>query len=133
MHFLREYDYGTQITIKGLTGDVKFDENGLRSDVTLRLLELTREGLKQVRTSRSLTAVEAIKLHHFYEFFPLFSSLQVGEWTPHNQVTFMQNYTKAMEEGYRQTLKNKTLVVVTNLVGITKFQRKLISSLFIQK
>lgn len=75
-----------QLTIKGVTGDVKFDEFGFRSDFKLRLHELTREGLKVV-----------------------------GEWTPTNKVVFMQNYTKAMAEGYRATLRNKTLTVVTNL------------------
>lgn len=38
---------------------------------------------------------------------------QVGDWTPQDKVTFMSNYTKAMTEGYRQTLKNKTLTIVT--------------------
>jgi hypothetical protein len=41
----------------------------------------------------------------------------VGDWTPLEKVTFMSNYTKAMTEGYRQTLKNKTLTVVTILVS----------------
>lgn len=77
-----------QITIKGLTGEIKFDENGFRTDFKLRLQELTREGLKVV-----------------------------GEWTPANQVKFMSNYTKAMAEGYRQTLRNKTLVITTAIAS----------------
>ena len=77
-------NYMKMLTIKGITGDVRFDENGFRSDFKLRLLELTREGIRVV-----------------------------GDWTPSAGVTFMQNYTKAMAEGYRATLRNKTLTVVT--------------------
>lgn len=73
-----------QTNINGITGPVKFDEFGARTDFKLRLLELTREGLKHV-----------------------------GDWTPGKHVTFMSNYTKAMTEIYRDTLKNKTLTVVT--------------------
>lgn len=70
--------------INGITGPLRFDESGSRADFKLRLLELTREGLKHV-----------------------------GDWTPAKRVTFMSNYTKAMTEIYRDTLKNKTLTVVT--------------------
>ena len=77
-------NYMKMQTIKGITGEVMFDEFGFRSDFKLRLQELTREGIRVV-----------------------------GDWTPKAGVTFMQNYTKAMAEGYRQTLKNKTLTVVT--------------------
>lgn len=42
-------------------------------------------------------------------------SFQFGDWTPGKKVTFMSNYTKAMTEIYRDTLKNKTLTVVTIL------------------
>lgn len=45
------------------------------------------------------------------------NSFQVGDWTPEEGVTFMSNYTKAMTEIYRDTLKNKTLTVVTILVS----------------
>lgn len=64
---------------------MKFDENGFRSDFKLRLQELTREGLRVV-----------------------------GHWNT-TGVFFMPNYTKAMAEGYRQTLKNRTLTVVTKI------------------
>lgn len=79
-------NYMKMLTIRGITGEVRFDENGFRSDFRLRLLELTREGIRVV-----------------------------GDWTPATGVNFMQNYTKAMAEGYRQTLRNKTLTVVTIL------------------
>ncbi|KAI1307964.1 Glutamate receptor ionotropic, kainate 2 [Halotydeus destructor] len=78
-------NYMKMINIKGTTGEVRFDENGFRTQFKLQLNELTREGLKTV-----------------------------GDWTPGVGVKFMSNYTKAMAEGYRQTLRNKTLVVTTN-------------------
>lgn len=74
-----------QITVEGVTGTIKFDENGFRSDFKLRLQEVTREGLRVV-----------------------------GHWNT-TGVFFMPNYTKAMAEGYRQTLKNRTLTVVTKI------------------
>ncbi|RWS06259.1 glutamate receptor: ionotropic kainate 2-like protein 3, partial [Dinothrombium tinctorium] len=79
-------NYMRMITVKGLTGDIKFDDNGLRTDVKLKLLELTREGLRAV-----------------------------GDWTLTKQVEFMKNYSKQMAQEYLQTLQNKTLTVVTNL------------------
>ncbi|UXI22280.1 uncharacterized protein NH340_JMT08223 [Sarcoptes scabiei] len=89
----RPWRFGTTISnvmrgieMQGLTGPIKFNETGARIEFKLLLLELTREGLK-----------------HF------------GDWTPGEKVTFMSNYTKAMTEIYRDTLKNKTLTVVTIL------------------
>lgn len=70
--------------MNGLTGPIRFDSSGSRSDFTLRLLELTREGLKHV-----------------------------GDWQPNEKITLMSNYTKAMTEIYRESLRNKTLTIVT--------------------
>ncbi|XP_015783422.1 glutamate receptor ionotropic, kainate 2 [Tetranychus urticae] len=77
-------NYMRMITVRGLTGDIKFDRNGLRTDVRLKLIELTNEGLKEV-----------------------------GEWTSEKRVQFIGNYSKTMEEILKATLKNKTLVVTT--------------------
>lgn len=71
-------------SVKGLTGEVKFDDNGLRTDMRLRLLEITRDGLKPV-----------------------------GGWSTNEGISFMSNYTKRMQEEFRATLKNKTLTIVT--------------------
>lgn len=68
----------------GITGPIKFDSTGSRSEFKLQLLELTREGLKHV-----------------------------GDWQPQEKITFMSNYTKAMTEIYRESLRNKTLTIVT--------------------
>ncbi|KAH9389246.1 hypothetical protein TYRP_008603, partial [Tyrophagus putrescentiae] len=77
------YNYMRNVKIKGITGPLRFDEFGTRSNLKLRLLEL-KGGLKHV-----------------------------GDWTPEKQVTFMSNYSKTMTEIYRDSLKNKTLTVVT--------------------
>ena len=37
-----------KIEIEGLTGTVKFDNNGRRSEFILELVELTKDGLKKV-------------------------------------------------------------------------------------
>lgn len=81
-----------QIEMDGITGPIKFDFTGSRSDFRLQLLELTREGLKHV-----------------------------GDWQPHKKITFMSNYTKAMTEIYRESLRNKTLTIVT--IGVNFSQR----------
>ena len=90
---------------------MRFDNNGARTDFKLRLVELTREGLKHVRR----TNVNGIFL--LFLLIVNCAALQVGDWTPAKRVTFMSNYTKAMTEIYRDTLKNKTLTVVTIKVG----------------
>ncbi|UXI16430.1 uncharacterized protein NH340_JMT02373 [Sarcoptes scabiei] len=77
-------NYMRNIEMDGITGPIKFDFTGSRSDFRLQLLELTREGLKHV-----------------------------GDWQPHKKITFMSNYTKAMTEIYRESLRNKTLTIVT--------------------
>lgn len=68
----------------GISGPIQFDSTGSRSEFKLQLLELTREGLKHV-----------------------------GDWHPEEKITFMSNYTKAMTEIYRESLRNKTLTIVT--------------------
>lgn len=40
--------FPSQIDMNGMSGPIRFDETGSRSDFKLRLLELTREGLKHV-------------------------------------------------------------------------------------
>lgn len=78
-------NYMRMININGLTGNVKFDQHGFRSDFNLKILQLSQEGLKEV-----------------------------GEWTPHVGINMTGNYSKAYQEAI-QSLKNKTLVVTTLL------------------
>ncbi|XP_076358702.1 glutamate receptor ionotropic, kainate 2-like [Tachypleus tridentatus] len=74
-----------KISINGLTGNVKFDENGFRSDFNLKILQLTQQGLKEI-----------------------------GKWTPRSGINMTGNFSKAYEEAI-QSLKNKTLIVTTLL------------------
>lgn len=90
-----------QIAIQGLTGTVRFDSRGFRSDFALRVLELSKHGL-----------------------------VEVGSWTPNGGVTLIGNYsavvkavtvtkniTKFIElDDEDEPLKNKTLTVATLIV-----------------
>ena len=80
-------NYMKMISVKGVTGEVKFDGQGFRSAIKLRLNDLTREGIRVV-----------------------------GEWTEQRGVVFMQNYTTAVAEERLEIMRNKTLTVITNLV-----------------
>ena len=71
----------------GLSGKIKFDGAGFRSDFKLDIVELKREGL-----------------------------VQVGVWDPSNGANFTRNYTKTSNEVV-ESLHNKTLIVSTILVG----------------
>ena len=71
----------------GLSGKIKFDGAGFRSDFKLDIVELKREGL-----------------------------VQVGSWDPSNGANFTRNYTKTSNEVV-ESLHNKTLIVSTILVG----------------
>ncbi|XP_022255411.1 glutamate receptor ionotropic, kainate 2-like [Limulus polyphemus] len=74
-----------QISVNGLTGNVKFDKYGFRSDFNLKILQLTQQGLKEI-----------------------------GKWRPRSGINMTGNFSKAYEEAI-QSLKNKTLIVTTLL------------------
>ena len=76
----------------GLSGKIKFDGAGFRSDFKLDIVELKREGL-----------------------------VQVGVWDPSNGANFTRNYTKTSNEVV-ESLHNKTLIVSTILVGCALIQ-----------
>ena len=40
-----------QVEMKGLTGTIKFDQHGLRTDFSLEVVELRKEGLSKVVTT----------------------------------------------------------------------------------
>lgn len=40
-------------------------------------------------------------------------TFKVGDWSSENQVKFMQNYSKTVEEFVKANLKNRTLIVTT--------------------
>ncbi|XP_022241144.1 glutamate receptor ionotropic, kainate 2-like [Limulus polyphemus] len=76
-------NYMRMITARGLTGEIKFDRYGFRSDVNLKLIELTHEGLQDA-----------------------------GDWNVEVGIKITGNTTKAIEE-VKASLKNKTLIVTT--------------------
>ena len=73
--------------MEGLSGRIKFDGAGFRSDFTLDNVELEREGL-----------------------------VKVGTWDPSNGANFTRNYSKTTTEVV-ESLQNKTLIVSTILVS----------------
>ena len=73
--------------MKGLTGTIKFDQHGLRSDFTLEIVELKKDGL-----------------------------IKVGVWMENMGVNFTRNFTENYNE-IVDSLQNKTLVVTTIFVG----------------
>ena len=73
--------------MKGLTGTIKFDQHGLRSDFALEIVELKKGGL-----------------------------IKVGEWLEKTGVTFSRNFTESYNE-ILDNIKNKTLIVTTVFVS----------------
>ena len=78
--------FSYQVEMKGLTGTIKFDQHGLRSDFTLEIVELKKDGL-----------------------------IKVGVWMENMGVNFTRNFTENYNE-IVDSLQNKTLVVTTIFV-----------------
>ena len=76
--------------MEGLSGRIKFDGAGFRSDFQLDIVELKRDGL-----------------------------VKVGSWDPTNGANFTRNYSKTTTEVV-ESLHNKTLIVSTILVSLTQ-------------
>ena len=74
--------------MEGLSGKIRFDGAGFRSDFQLDIVELKREGL-----------------------------VRVGKWDPSNGANFTRNYSKISNEVV-ESLHNKTLIVSTILVSL---------------
>lgn len=72
----------------GLTGKIKFDQHGLRTDFELQIVELKKDGL-----------------------------VQVGSWKEMTGVNFTRNFTESYTE-IVESLQNKTLVVTTIYVRL---------------
>lgn len=73
----------------GLTGTIKFDQHGLRTDFQLEIVELKKDGL-----------------------------VKVGIWQENKGVNFTRNFTESYSE-IVESLQNKTLVVTTIYVSST--------------
>lgn len=76
--------YMNMIRFEGLTGEIRLHEKGYRSELSLQLHDLTRDGLKSV-----------------------------AKWTTASGLHYVGNYSNVMSENYKELLKNKTLVIVT--------------------
>ncbi|XP_022701514.1 glutamate receptor ionotropic, kainate 2-like [Varroa jacobsoni] len=77
--------YMRMINIKGLTGNIRFNKDGHRTDMRLTVLDMAHSGWREA-----------------------------GEWTMHGGINITTNYTRELEEA-RLSLLNKTLVVTTIL------------------
>lgn len=75
-----------QVEMKGLTGVIKFDHQGFRSDFMLDVVELSREGLKKI-----------------------------GTWNSSEGVNFTRTYGEAYTQ-IVEIIQNKTFVVTTIMV-----------------
>ena len=75
--------------MEGLTGNIKFDTLGFRSDFVLEVVELKKEGL-----------------------------VKVGAWNQGQGINFTRNYTETYNEVV-ESLHNKTLKITTILVSTT--------------
>lgn len=72
--------------MKGLTGVIKFDHQGFRSDFVLDIIELSKDGLKRI-----------------------------GTWNSTEGVNFTRSYGEVYTQ-IVEILQNKTFVVTTILV-----------------
>lgn len=77
-----------QLSLNGLTGEVKFDYEGLRTDFVLDVIELTMSGMQKV-----------------------------GEWTTENGFFANRPPPKIVEQDQR-SLVNKSFVVITAIVSV---------------
>lgn len=75
--------YMRMINVQGLTGNIRFNPNGHRTDMKLSILEITHNGFREA-----------------------------GEWTMHGGINITTNYSRQLEEA-RLHLMNKTLIVTT--------------------
>ena len=82
-------NYMKLVEMKGLTGQVKFDQRGLRTDFKLEIIELKKHGL-----------------------------VKVGSWHDVHGIKMERNYTETLAE-IEESLQNKTLVVTTVRVSNT--------------
>lgn len=83
---LKYFQYNFQSVVNGLTGEIKFDNQGLRTNFALDIIELTSSGIAKV-----------------------------GQWNASEGLNITRNYeaTSNIDDG---SLKNKTFIVLTALV-----------------
>lgn len=79
-----------KLTIEGLSGEIKFDYEGLRSEFNLDVVELTVSGVQKI-----------------------------GSWTPEEGVTIDRPAPVVSGEQDMRSLVNKSFVVITAIVSMT--------------
>ena len=85
---LSNYLFLLQVEMTGLTGIIKFDNQGFRSDFILDVIELnTKDGLKEI-----------------------------GQWNSTNGINFTRSYGEVYTQ-IVDSLHNKTFIVTTILVS----------------
>ncbi|XP_069947297.1 glutamate receptor ionotropic, kainate 2 isoform X3 [Cherax quadricarinatus] len=80
-------NYMKWVQVNGLTGLIKFDTEGFRRDVTLDIVELTKDGLTRV-----------------------------GRWDPGSGANYTRSYSE-VQQGIVESLQNKTLMVTSILAA----------------
>ena len=95
----------TQVEMEGLTGRIKFDQNGLRTEFELQIVELKKHGLEKVLYRGGIVIISETVL------------TQVGSWDDHFGIQFSRNFTETYSE-IVESLQNKTLVVTTIMVRL---------------
>ncbi|XP_042864658.1 glutamate receptor ionotropic, kainate 2-like isoform X3 [Penaeus japonicus] len=80
-------NYMKWVQVNGLTGLIKFDSEGFRRDVTLDIVEMSKEGLNRV-----------------------------GKWDPNSGANYTRTYSE-IQQGIIESLQNKTLIISTILVS----------------
>ncbi len=95
----------------GLSGRIKFDQHGLRTDFELEIVELKKDGLVKVGawTEKAILLYRIMLKYVFITYV----ALQIG-------VNFTRNYTESYTE-IVESLANKTLVVTTIRVSCQHF------------
>ena len=111
--------------MKGLTGTIKFDQHGLRTDFNLEIVELKKDGLVKVSLAQKMHIVISLGTIPIKSILTLslnisrnFSKilLQVGTWNEAMGVNFTRNFTESYSE-IVESLQNKTLIVTTIYVS----------------
>ncbi|XP_068223506.1 glutamate receptor ionotropic, kainate 2-like [Palaemon carinicauda] len=80
-------NYMKWVQVNGLTGLIKFDTEGFRRDVSLDIVELTKEGL-----------------------------IKVGRWDPTNGANYTRSFSE-VQQGIVDSLQNKTLIIASVLAS----------------
>ena len=91
------------VELEGLTGKVKFDQLGRRTEFELQIVELKKHGLEKAYGQKKS------------QLLLIYSFSKVGVWTDQVGIKFSRNFTESYSE-IVESLQNKTLVVTTIMV-----------------